>query len=100
MKIMTTMFWIILFTLFVPGDNFQSQSITPSSDDEVIIYYSNQEMQLRELSWRIKYSRCQLLLMHNQMAIDALKNDEVPFFTRLGFPEIDEDSTTKNTRNR
>lgn len=94
------MFWIILFTLFVPGDNFQSQSITPSSDDEVIIYYSSQEMQLRELCWRIKYSRCQLLLLHNQIAIDALKNDEVSFFTHLGYPEIDEDSTAKNTRNR
>jgi hypothetical protein len=100
MKIMTTMFWIILFTLFVPGDNFQSQSITPSSNDEVIILYSDDEMQLRELCWRIKYSRCQLLLMHNQMAIDKLKDDEVPFFTRLGYPEIDEDSTAKDSRNR
>lgn len=101
MKIYATIFWIMLFSMFVPSDNFQSQSVTSSVPDTDIEIYSDQEMQLRELCWEIKYSRCQLLLLQNQMAIDYLNSDkEVPFFTRLGYPEIDEDSTTKNARNR
>jgi hypothetical protein len=82
MKILSTIFWIILFSLFLSSDTTISQP-TIEVEKSPIINYSNSEIYLRELNSRIKLSRCELILLKNQRDLHIIEsyNHQPSFLT-------------------